>query len=88
MPLQRSKEKYREFYLHMDTGQILTIMADIVPMRKKRAASLAMMGAYVFTYDMVGYGEMADYGWEHRKPKTLKLQLLEQHQGSRFFAIA
>jgi dienelactone hydrolase len=42
---------------------------------QKRAASLAMMGAYVFTYDMVGYGEMADYGWEHRKPKTLKLQL-------------
>jgi dienelactone hydrolase len=42
---------------------------------QKRAASLAMMGAYVFTYDMVGYEEMADYGWEHRKPKTLKLQL-------------
>jgi len=42
---------------------------------QKRAATLAMMGAYVFTYDMVGYGEMADYGWEHRKPKTLKLQL-------------
>lgn len=42
---------------------------------QRRAACLAMMGAYVFTYDMVGYGEMADYGWEHRKPKTLKLQL-------------
>lgn len=42
---------------------------------QKRAASLAMMGAYVFTYDMVGYGEMGDYGWEHRKPGTLKLQL-------------
>lgn len=42
---------------------------------QRRAASLAMMGAYVFTYDMVGYGEMADYGWEHRTPKTLKLQL-------------
>jgi dienelactone hydrolase len=42
---------------------------------QKRAASLAMMGAYVFAYDMVGYGEMADYGWEHRTPKTLKLQL-------------
>lgn len=40
-----------------------------------RAASLAMMGAYVFTYDMVGYGEMGDHGWEHRHPKTLKLQL-------------
>jgi len=42
---------------------------------QRRAASLAMMGAYVFTYDMVGYGEMGDYGWEHRTPKTLKLQL-------------
>lgn len=42
---------------------------------QKRAAILAMMGAYVFTYDMVGYGEMGDYGWEHRHPKTLKLQL-------------
>ncbi|MCK5371930.1 MAG: acetylxylan esterase [Cyclobacteriaceae bacterium] len=41
---------------------------------QKRAASLAMMGAYVFTYDMVGYGEMGDHGWVHRKPKTLKLQ--------------
>ena len=42
---------------------------------QRRAASLAMMGAYVFTYDMVGYGELADYGWVHRHPKTLKLQL-------------
>jgi dienelactone hydrolase len=42
---------------------------------QKRAATLAMMGAYVFTYDMVGYGELADYGWEHKDPKTLKLQL-------------
>lgn len=41
---------------------------------QKRAASLAMMGAYVFTYDMVGYGEMGDHGWKHRHPKTLKLQ--------------
>lgn len=41
---------------------------------QKRAASLAIMGAYVFTYDMVGYGEMGDHGWEHRHAKTLKLQ--------------
>jgi hypothetical protein len=34
-----------------------------------------MMGAYVFTYDMVGYGEMRDYGWEHNFPTTLKFQL-------------
>jgi hypothetical protein len=55
---------------------------------QKRAASLAMMGAYVFTYDMVGYGEMADYGWEHRKPKTLKLQLWNSIRAVDFFAIA
>ena len=42
---------------------------------QRRCASLAMMGAYVFTYDMVGYGEMGDYGWIHRHPKTLKQQL-------------
>jgi len=42
---------------------------------QRRAASLAMMGSYVFTYDMVGYGELEDYGWIHRHQKTLKLQL-------------
>jgi dienelactone hydrolase len=42
---------------------------------QRRAASLAMMGAYVFAYDMVGYGEMTDYGWEHKDSKALKLQL-------------
>ncbi len=42
---------------------------------QKRAASLAKMGSYVFTYDMVGYGEMREYGWEHRFPTTLKFQL-------------
>lgn len=42
---------------------------------QRRAASLAMMGAYVFTYDMVGYGELGDHGWTHKHPKTLKLQL-------------
>ncbi|MCG8310826.1 MAG: acetylxylan esterase [Cytophagales bacterium] len=42
---------------------------------QRRAATLAMMGAYVFAYDMVGYGEMGDHGWIHRHPKTLKLQL-------------
>jgi hypothetical protein len=41
---------------------------------QKRAASLAMMGAYVFTYYMVGYGELGDHGWIHRHPETLKLQ--------------
>ena len=37
-----------------------------------RAAVLARMGAIVFTYDMIGYGESTQV--EHRIPKTLLLQ--------------
>ncbi len=40
-----------------------------------RCASLARMGAVVFSYDMVGYGEMAGWGWKHRHPLALKQQL-------------
>ena len=42
---------------------------------QKRCAALARMGAVVFAYDMVGYGQMGDFGWTHRHPRTLKLQL-------------
>lgn len=42
---------------------------------QKRFAAMARMGALVFAYDMVGYGQLAKFGWEHRHPEALKLQL-------------
>ena len=42
---------------------------------QKRCAALARMGAVVYSIDMVGYGEMAEWGWEHKHPLALKQQL-------------
>lgn len=46
------------------------------PDAQKRFAAMARMGAMVFAYDMVGYGQLAqEYGWIHHHPEALKLQL-------------
>lgn len=45
------------------------------PDAQKRFASFARMGAMVFAYDMVGYGQMGELGWQHKHPQTLKQQL-------------
>jgi hypothetical protein len=42
---------------------------------QKRCAAMARMGAIVFSYDMVGYGQLAEFGWQHKHPKTMKLQI-------------
>jgi hypothetical protein len=42
---------------------------------QKRCAAMARMGALVFSYDMVGYGQLADFGWQHKHPETMKLQI-------------
>jgi len=44
------------------------------PDHQNRCATLARMGATVFSYDMVGFGDSQYLGWDHDHPQALKMQ--------------
>ena len=44
------------------------------PDQQHRCATLARMGAVVFSYDMVGFGDSEHYGWDHKHRQALTLQ--------------
>lgn len=54
------------------------------PDAQKRFVSMARMGAMVWAYDMVGYGQLREFGWKHKYPEALKQQLWNSIRGIDF----
>ena len=44
------------------------------PDQQNRCATLARMGAVVFSYDMIGFGESEIHGWKHGHKQAMTLQ--------------
>ena len=44
------------------------------PDQQHRCATLARMGAVVFSYDMIGFGDSEHLGWSHQHQQALTLQ--------------
>ncbi len=44
------------------------------PDQQHRCATLARMGAVVFSYDMIGFGDSKHLGWDHNHSQALTLQ--------------
>ncbi len=54
------------------------------PEAQKRYAAMARMGAMVWAYDAVGYGQLAELGWKHEHRESLKLQTWNSIRGIDF----
>ena len=44
------------------------------PDQQHRCSTRARMGAVVFSYDMIGFGDSENLGWNHKHPQALTLQ--------------
>ena len=42
--------------------------------QQQRCATLALMGAVVFSYDMVGFGDSEAFSWNHKHPQVMTMQ--------------